>query len=294
MVVRSSDAGGRPDRGPTPTSGPVRRAVGPVVIALLVALLAGCRPATPGAGEVSFTATDYQLSGPETISAGLVRVRLINKGERAHQVAFLKLAESRTAADVVSARKAGTVGDIPAFASWAGGVNVIDPGLESAATVALTPGTYAVVCLVPDKNLEPHLLRGMIRPLTVTSGGASVRAPQTAASVTLTEFAVGVSGPVPRGTQTIQVKNEGQIPHELQLARLAPGKTLQDYIDAQDETGPAVGESIGGFAGIQPGSLGFFSADFTAGRYALLCFLTDPGTGKPHWQRGMVRELAIE
>src|SRR5687768_6590840 len=133
--------GGPMERGKLPAAPSLLALPIALLITLLIALIAGCRPTTPGAagspgpsstaGEVTYTATDYEIAGPDRLQAGLVRVRLINQGAHAHQVAFLKLAETRTVADVLAARRAGTVGDIPAFATWSGGVNVIDGGKES-------------------------------------------------------------------------------------------------------------------------------------------------------------------
>jgi uncharacterized cupredoxin-like copper-binding protein len=42
-----------------------------------------------------------------------------------------------------------------------------------------------------------------------------------------------------------------------------------------------------------PGEQEFFSADFTPGRYVLICFVPDARDGKPHFVHGMAQELTV-
>jgi hypothetical protein len=58
--------------------------------------------------------------------------------------------------------------------------------------------------------------------------------------------------------------------------------------------GPPPGKALGGVAGIAPGMSQSFTADFTPGNYALICFLPDATDGKPHFVHGMIQQIAVK
>lgn len=244
--------------------------------------------------EVEFTSADYTISGLAQVPAGVTRIRLRNQGQHAHQVAVLQLAGGRTSEDLLAALRENPEGGLPEFARWMGGPNVVDAGGEAIATIDLPPGVYAVACFMPDAEGKSHVLRGMIAPFRVLpdESGATA-APRPEITITEVEFGFGLFEPIPPGLQTIGVRNDGRQPHELQMALLVPGKTVEDYIAAADQTGPTTGRSVGGLAPLEPGSAGSFTYDFTPGRYALLCFLIDPATKQPHYRMGMLTEFTI-
>jgi hypothetical protein len=45
---------------------------------------------------------------------------------------------------------------------------------------------------------------------------------------------------------------------------------------------------------MEPGMTEYFTANFTPGRYGLLCFLPDAKDGKPHFVHGMVQEITVK
>jgi uncharacterized cupredoxin-like copper-binding protein len=50
---------------------------------------------------------------------------------------------------------------------------------------------------------------------------------------------------------------------------------------------------VGGTSGLSKGRGMEFTADFTPGEYALLCFLPDARDGKPHVAHGMVKQITV-
>lgn len=120
----------------------------------------------------------------------------------------------------------------------------------------------------------------------------------------------GVPDRLKRGTYDFTFVNGSPTQeHELVLFKLDDKKdTVDDVIAAADAaTGPDDpyfsdfrGVSFAEPLGVQPPERvgpGFFvgRADLTdAGRYAYLCFIPDPQTGKPHYQLGMVGTLDVK
>jgi hypothetical protein len=57
--------------------------------------------------------------------------------------------------------------------------------------------------------------------------------------------------------------------------------------------GPPPGKPLGGVSGIDKGMSEYFSADFSPGNYAFICFLPDAKDGKPHFAHGMVQQFTV-
>jgi hypothetical protein len=257
--------------------------------------------ATPSAAstappEVRFVARDFAFEGPDTIAAGMTTLVLHNAGPSLHHVLLLRLANGRTAEDL----RAAVLGGKPpgVWGSWfvmAGGVSPVDPGKDARATLMIEPGAYAVVCLVSAPGHVPHMRRGMITGLTVTPSTPPAATTRTS-DLTLTEvdFAYAFSSPPTAGRHVIEVWNAGKQPHELQLIRLAPGKTLAD-LERWTRTleGAPPGESLGGAAPMAPGQVEYVPVDLTPGDYVAFCLVLDRATHKTHMAQGMVLPFTI-
>jgi hypothetical protein len=228
------------------------------------------------------------------VPAGLVRFVLENDGTRAHMLGIISLAGEKTADDLLKDVKDHPGSPLPAYATRIGGPNAVDPGAASVAYADLKPGRYAFFCEMPDDDTQQsHLDRGMIRGFTVT--GKSVAAPRTEAAATLdaSEFSFRLDKPIAAGSNTIQLRNTGRQEHEAQLARLPSGVSVDQYIGLNDGTSMTTGASYGGFAPIPAGTNGYFNVYFTPGSYAFICFVTDPQTGKAHFELGMIQQFSV-
>jgi hypothetical protein len=263
---------------------------------------AGCAPKKSATNamppEVHFTAKDFAFEGPDTISSGWTTVVLHNDGPTLHHIMFLQLTQGKTVADLKTAVASLKPGELlpPAWAVPMGGVNPPMPGSDTRAILDIQPGDYAIVCIVDIPDHLPHMMKGMIKSLTVTpSSGPAASEPVADMTVTLMDFTFAPSAPFTAGHHVIKVENKGSQPHELELVRLGEGKTMDDLAKwGQTYQGPLPGTSLGGAAPMVPGQVEYVPLDLTSGNYALLCFVPDPTKNNmPHLAEGMVRTFTI-
>ena len=121
-------------------------------------------------GDITYLATEFAFEGPDTIKAGETTFTLDNKGEQPHVLIMVELLDGKTIDDVNSYIKTTGVGGKPP--KWAKEVKVeafAKPGKTGASKpVELTPGTYAILCFIPDKETKKvHAELGMTKELTV-------------------------------------------------------------------------------------------------------------------------------
>ena len=242
---------------------------------------------------VTIHATNYKFTGPSEIPAGMTTFQLVNDGPGFHHLQIIRFDSGKTLADFEAAMKSH--GPPPHWMAFVGGPNAPSPTLQANATVDLAPGNYAVVCFVDIPEKMPHAAKGMVMPLTVTKGTvARNTAPTSDLEITLRDYAFTISGPVTAGKHTFVVRTEASQPHELELIKLAPGKTAKDMLTWMEKMGgPPPGEGLGGIAALIPGTTNYFTADLTAGDYLLICFVPDSKDGKPHFTKGMMQVVTV-
>jgi uncharacterized cupredoxin-like copper-binding protein len=270
----------------------------PLVAALAgAALLAGHGPTHPARAPrvVTVVATDYHFTLPASLPAGPTTFRLVNHGRELHHLDLVRLQPGHTAADFVRALKAG--GPPPAWASEAGGPNGVDPGgTSTAVTVPLEAGRYAAICIIPGPDGVPHLMKGMYADLVVTPAAVAV-AREAAPHDTMDLFDYGfrASRPLASGEQRMVVRNVGKQTHEMEIARLLPGKTPADLgAWAEKMAGPPPAQFLGGVSPIAAGRSNVLDVSLTPGHYVLLCFVPDAADGKPHVAHGMVHDVVVK
>ena len=241
---------------------------------------------------VHVTGEDFKFDAPDIIPAGLTEFRFLNKGPSLHHMAIVKLTDRKTVDDLRAAL--ADPGPPPAWVKEMGGPNISDSGLESNATLMMEPGNYAIICFV-DIGGPPNFAKGMVRPLRVVRSKAVDPRPKPDLTATLVDYNFKLSSPIRAGTHTIGVRNVAKQHHEIQLVQLAPGKTLGDFMNwLQKMEGPPPGKAVGGVFGIKPGISEYFTYNFTAGNYALICFLPDARDGKPHFAHGMAQQITVK
>jgi hypothetical protein len=247
----------------------------------------------PSANVVTVTATDYAFDAPAEIPAGLTTIRLVTNGKEMHHATLIKLEDGKTFEDFKQTMK----GDAPP-APWMvmyGGPNPPRPGGVTEETQVLEPGNYVLVCFIPSADGTPHIAKGMLRPITVTaSDAAPAPEPVPDIVVKLVDYGFELSKPLTPGKHIIRIENDGGQTHELVLAKLAPGKTVQDLSSwVFKMQGPPPGEPMGGVASIHPGGHGFITVDAVPGEYGFLCFVPDSKDGKPHVAHGMLKQITV-
>jgi len=244
--------------------------------------------------EAHYVATDFAFSGPTEIEEGLITFVLESPGEIWHHMQLVRLPEG-TSFEAFQTAVMETPETALIGIDEAGGVNPPPPGGPARATIALTAGEYAVICLVDVPDHVPHALKGMMAPLTVTPSEEPMGTlPETEISLQLTDFAFGFSQPLTAGTHTIRVGNIGQQSHEIAVFRLNPGVALEDvFAWAMTFDGPPPMVAVGGVPGIEPGVETNIELDLMAGDYVALCFLPDENGGGIHAELGMVLPFTV-
>lgn len=228
-----------------------------------------------------------------------MRVRLLSAGKEYHHAQLVRLEGNKTVLDLRAWIEEGGPERLghepPWWLTWMGGPAGPDMGAESSVTVALTPGTYAWLCLVTTAPPEgtPHFKKGMLRAMTVTGRGRP-RLPQGDVLLMLSDYDFKFSRPLTSGRQTIRVRNMASQTHEVLFLRLHPGRTKDDLLAwLSTFEGPPPFQALGGTVGLDNGEVNLVDLDLTAGAYAMICFVPDRGDGKPHYRHGMIKSFTV-
>jgi hypothetical protein len=282
------------------------RLVSSVAAVITAVMIIAGRPVPDGAAsdagipEVTFEATDHSFIGPDRIQAGLISVRVVNMGKDMHHIQLLRLKDGKRAKDLTKAVNSDPSYFVTRHLAWVefvGGPNAVVPGESASAVVELEPGNYVVACIIPNPNGVPHVVQGMVKPLTVAGPAVSgVSEPKAAVTITARDYNFSLEQAVAAGTQTIRFINAGTQPHEVVVVKLPPGKTVGDFAATFTPFPEAVrnGMPMGGLTGIERGGHGFFTANFVPGRYGLICFLSDRTKLVPHFKLGMMHEFDVK
>jgi len=258
--------------------------------------------AASGAGipEVTFEATDHGFSGPDNVPAGLISIRVVNKGKDMHHVTLLRLMDGKTAEDFTEAVDSDPAYFVTKHLTWiefAGGPNAVIPGDSASAVVDLEPGNYVVACIIPNPNGIPHVRQGMIKPLTVAGSASSgMSEPEAAVTITARDYTFLPKPAIAAGTRTVRFVNAGTLPHEVVVVKLPPGKSVRDFASTFTPFPEAVrnGTPMGGLSGIEKGGHGYFTINLAPGHYGLICFLSDRMKSVPHFTLGMMYDFEVK
>jgi len=250
---------------------------------------------------VTVHAKDFAFTAPATIAPGQTTFRLVNDGKELHHLSILKLEQGKTMKDLEAAMK--TPGPSPTWLVSVGGPNAAVPGGTVEATLTLDAGNYIIACFIPSPGSEtPHMMKGMIQPLTVAggvaqAGGTFAATPAPTVHLVMKDYGFAFSKPLTAGKTVIHVMNEGPQEHEAIFVKLAPGKHVADFATWATTgvmKGPPPAMPVDGMAGMSKGRTGIFTANLTPGTYALLCFAPDSKDGKPHSMHGMTSEFVVK
>jgi hypothetical protein len=239
---------------------------------LLLFPLAACTPkpdAAPAAAppEVTFIATDFAFSGPDSIAPGFNTIRMVNQGAQDHHLILGRIEDGKTLQDVMADAQANP-GKVPAYVTWYGAVNGLAAGQADGALVNLPAGNYFAVCFLPDPaDGREHLAKGMIRELKVAGTPTAAAAPTVDGEIRLHDYAF-MTPEFTAGTHTYKVVNDGPEVHELQVVRLNDGASAQDFVAAMapGAKGPPPGVMFGGPGAYSKGGEGYWTVTFTPGR----------------------------
>ena len=264
------------------------------LLSLLLSAGAALAPPRPAPAVVLVRAMDYSFTAPASIRAGVTTFRLTNAGKELHHLSIVRLPEGKSAADYLAAMKAE--GHPPTWATDVGGPNAAIPGATIEATMSLDAGNYALVCFIPSPGKPvPHLMKGMVRPLTVRAPVRAGAMPAADVDIRLNDYNFALSKPLTAGRHVVRVTNDAEQPHEAIIIRLDPGKSITDasaWVE-QGMQGPPPGMALAGVSPLSKGRSAIFPVLMTAGTYGLICFLPDAKDGKQHDKHGMVKQFEV-
>ena len=245
----------------------------------------------------TIVAKDFSYEAPDTITAGLVTLRLVNQGPELHHVQILKLDDGKTAADLEAGLKQMKPDSPPPpWVHEVAGPNSPVPGGEQSVTQDLAPGNYVLICFIPSADKVPHAMKGMMKALTIVPAtSANAAAPTADITVKMTDYAWTVTPELTAGAHVLKIENEAAQAHELFILQLAPGNTVADLAKWVGEMkGPPPGKPIGGITGMMKGTTVYVPVNLEPGEYGMYCFLPDAKDGKMHVEHGMMKQFSVK
>jgi uncharacterized cupredoxin-like copper-binding protein len=247
--------------------------------------------AAPTQNWATIMAQEFTFDAPDTLPAGFTRMNLMNHGTEPHHMVVVRLDSGHVVGELLQAVSAEKV---PNWVTLLGGPNATMPGATTETVIELTPGNYAILCVISSTDGTPHVAKGMVRQLTVKDA-ATATVPLTAdIELTLSDYAFKTSTPITPGPHVIRVVNIAEQPHEVTLVKLEPGKTMQDFLKwAAKPQGPAPGAWFGGTTPQSKGITSYIVTDFTPGEYGFICYVPDAKDRKSHHLHGMVDQFKV-
>ena len=114
--------------------------------------------------------------------------------------------------------------------------------------------------------------------------------------IVMIDYGYEMPVPLAAGTRTLRVVNPSPQPHEVIIARLKDGMTLED-VRAWEEAGAGNGSSpwiaMGGVGDVAAGDTLYMTRDFPRGTYRLACFYVTPGAKENHARLGMKTYIEV-
>lgn len=274
-------------------------------------------PATSGASPrvVELSVANRAFRAPDTVDAGWTTLRFTNDtDEDVHYAHIVRLDSARSVPELVEyyAKAIRESGPRPAWIVRFGGPGAAGPHQTASVTQDLAPGSYVWICPVENEKGEPHFGVGEYRQFVVraTNAGIAVATaePVPTATIRLVDHAfVPDSSPLKAGRHTIRVENGGGEPHDMNMMKLAPGRSAEDlqrFLNPERARRPGekddpppplheLGSVVGGVAAMAPSMAAYFDAELTPGEYVLFCMVTAPD-GRSHIEHGMIRQVRVE
>lgn len=115
--------------------------------------------------DVEVTMKDYEWVFSKPLVAGRQTLKLVTAPGQPHELVMMRMKPGKGAAELVEWEKnpAGP----PPF-EWMSGISPAEAGVPNYWTVDLKPGSYVLVCFIPDaKDGKPHLAHGMAKQLEI-------------------------------------------------------------------------------------------------------------------------------
>ncbi|HEY7566860.1 MAG TPA: hypothetical protein VH762_04780, partial [Gemmatimonadaceae bacterium] len=114
----------------------------------------------PAQNWATIMAQEFTFDAPDTLPAGFTRVNLMNHGVEPHHLVVVRLDSGHVVGELLQSVSAEKV---PNWVTLLGGPNATMPGSTTETLIELTPGNYAILCVIPSTDGTPHVAKGMVR-----------------------------------------------------------------------------------------------------------------------------------
>ena len=242
------------------------------------------------------------LEAPAEVAAGLVTLALKNADSRPREAQLVRVTGDQTVEQVLEIRESEDGGATPDWFVVAGGVATVAPGQTAKVTQTLAPGTYYAIDAgkdgPPDNPKIPSYARlGATARFVVTGPETAGELPEAPASISAREHEFEITG-LKAGRNQVRFENTGSEPHHAILFPLLEGKTAADavkFLESERPSGPPPVDFRGGTGttALEGGTEQVAELELRAGKYAVVCFLTDRKGGKQHLAKGQVAEVTV-
>jgi uncharacterized cupredoxin-like copper-binding protein len=127
-----------------------------------------------------------------------------------------------------------------------------------------------------------------------TPDGAPDPAPMQEMAVATADFSFAAPRTVPAGLTRIVLRNQGSTYHHVQLVRLAPGHTYEEYLErlAARDFAPAWATFVGGPESPEKGREAEATVMLAEGEYVIMCLISG-ADHVPHVAKGMSAPLTV-
>jgi hypothetical protein len=292
-----------------------------VAICAAGAFVAGCgddddeaasdAPAKPTTFTITATAEGKNkkaLEFPATVKAGLVTMTLTNNDSVPRSAQVIRVTGDQSVDDVLKVVNSEEEGaPIPAFMQDGGGLGAVAPNASESATQVLAPGKYVIWDDEGGDEGPANSDRGAKGEFMVTGPAVDAELPEQPATITATDEGEGDDKTydfqfegLKAGTNQVRFENTGEELHHAIILPMRKGATIKEVEEAfmaeEEPEGPPPVDFMKGqnTTVIDGGIAQNISLDLDAGKYAVVCFISDRKGGEPHAAKGMLKELTVE
>jgi len=244
----------------------------------------------------------FDTAGVTELPAGTIRPTFTLNADAVwdHVAMWVRVKEGHTVDEVLQAAAADFTGrTAEPLLDFYGGSNAVGPGQSQTTYLNLDPGTYILADFIPaqDGTLQPHSAKGMWQEMTVTDSARPTADVESEGKIVMADMTFSLPDGFD-GNGVFEVRNDGDVLHEMGIVRLVDGKTSQDIISFFDfskgpPTGPRPYTTVGGMGALSPGKNAYIELALEPGNYALISFITDAAF-KQQLSQGMNVEFTIE
>lgn len=262
-------------------------------------LVLGCSraPAPPAELPVAgFAIRGGSLTGPDTVTAGWIEVRLEVGDGILDQVTLVRLGDGHGVEEFLTATE---VAYPPFWAHFSGGPAGVLPGSVGTVTMQLEAGQWLALAFDIGPEGFPRVRHQLTKPFTVVAGADAGNPPAAPFQLALYDYGFRFSAPLVAGTQVVEVTNLAPQRHEAILVELPEGTSadaMAAWLRAMrrgEAAGPAPGRVVSGVAALSQSTRNFWTVTVARGNYALICLLADDGDGRPHIDHGQIQRFEV-